>query len=539
MRLRTRFAHADELYYPPYDAAVAAGVSGAMCSYNKINGSHACGSRSALKADLKGAMGFNGFVISDWGATHSTSLPEGLDVEMPMASDSIIPVGTFHYFDPASLAKLDQSEVDAAAVRVVSAALRLGLDNHTHSPSCDAPPCRADLSKNVTSDAHAALAREAAASSIVLLHNRAKPSAADGPLLPLSKAACSSIAVIGSVAVAQPYLPYSGAWNKGDYYSGGGSGHIAASRSQVITPLDGISARAKAAGLQVVNASSDDIGVARGAAARVDVAIVVVGATSGEAEDRKDLKLENGGDALVQAVAQVARRVIVLCQVPGAVLTPWRGQVDALLMMFLGGQGTGAAWADVLFGDVTPSGKLPISLPASEDETIAPSSSNTVKYSEGMYTSYRNPAIFPAFAFGFGLSYTEFDYGQPSAQPSFCKVGSEPAPAACVSLVVSNAGNASGAEIAQIYLTFPEAAKHPPGSLLKAFQKTRVLKPGESQRLAFRFTRRDLSYYSVEAGAWVLAGAMQAHIRTSSSASDTRQTIGINPKAEAVRVPES
>ena len=353
-----------QLYYPPFEAAVRAGTSGIMCSYNKVNGTSAasnmplclsyppawwlpeallspyapqstasaawklpvaaaprlswrlrwpldpagtfaCGNPGSLARDLKGAMGFRGFVQSDWGATHETSVAAGLDQEMPMKPDCappqsppppaaaapppaapaspapapLVPPATgcletvesgrswkrpdggepdrslCHYFFSADeLSKQRAAAIDEAATRVLTPLARLRLLNTSYC----APPCETSLRVNVTSRAHAALARAAAAASVVLLQN-------DG-VLPLAPGTVKTIGVIGSAAHAPPYDPAGasqgqGGWHKGDYYSGGGSGHVTAGR--VVTPLQGLVARARSAGMAVRNSTSDDVRLRR------------------------------------------------------------------------------------------------------------------------------------------------------------------------------------------------------------------------------------------------------------------------------------
>ena len=134
---------------------------------------------------------------------------------------------------------------------------------------------------------------------------------------------------------------------------------------------------------------TSDVGAAVDLARTVDVAIVVGGTTSGESADRPNLSLDSGADALIAAVAAAAPKTVALVAAPGAFLTPWRAEVAAAAVLFLGGQESGSAWADVLFGDVAPTGRLPITLPASEEQTIPPSRSRTVRYAEGLATGYR------------------------------------------------------------------------------------------------------------------------------------------------------
>ena len=341
-----------QLYYPPFEAAVRAGTSGVMCSYNRVNGTYACGDAVGISRDLKGAMGFQGFVQSDWDATHSTSVAAGLDQEMPMTYDyreAGILAGR-HYFDGKNLGALSGAAVDEAATRILTPVARLRLLNRSYC----AAPCEAALRANVTSAAHAALARAAAAAGIVLLQN-------DG-VLPLAAPRVRAIAIIGAAADARVYDPAGasqgqGGWHQGDYYSGGGSGHVTAGAA-VVSPLRGIAARARAAGMAVHLSPTNDVSAAVALARTVDVAIVVGGATSGESVDRPNLSLDHGGDALIAAVAAAAPKTVALVAAPGAFLTPWRGAVAAAAVLFLGGQESGNAWADVLFGDVPPTGRL-------------------------------------------------------------------------------------------------------------------------------------------------------------------------------------
>eukprot|EP00966_Prymnesium_polylepis_P044058 1021317-Prymnesium_polylepis.1 len=232
-----------ELYYPPFEAAVAAGASAAMCSYNQADGHYACENDARLVRDLKGAMGFRGFVQSDWGATHSASVGEGLDMEMPMDLDGAASPDKY-WFSPARLAALNRSALDESVTRVLASMLRLKLFN---SSACSPPDCQPHLVANVTSDAHAALARDAATASIVLLKN-------DGTLPLRPSNGVRTIAIVGAAANTTAYNPTSdqghGTWNTGDYYSGGGSGHVTA--GYVVSPLAGLSRRAAAAGVAVV-----------------------------------------------------------------------------------------------------------------------------------------------------------------------------------------------------------------------------------------------------------------------------------------------
>jgi len=501
-----------ELYYPPFQAAVDAGVSAFMCAYNKHTdapheGAFACSNAHLLRDDLKGKMGFRGFVQSDWGATHSTTIADGLDQEMPMVADHPDASVPYWFSRGALLNSSNASTVATAATRVVAATLRLNL-----SSECTPPYCEEMLSRNATTAAHITLAEEAATAAVVLLQNH-------DALLPLRSGVTRSVAIIGEAAAGRIFdingeNQGEGEWNTGDYYSGGGSGHVVSpngSQGYTVTAYDGIARRAQLAGLRVIASLSNDVADGLAAARRADVAIVVGGATSGEDVDRANLNLDNGADELIEAVASAAPTV-VLAHVCGAVLTPWRHKVGAILALFLGGQRTGAAWAKVLFGDHSPTGKLPISLPDAESDTILPSSDHVISYQEGMATGYRNTAVVPAFPFGHGLSYTSFDFGSPRV--ASCGKGTTQR---CVDFNVTNTGDTPGATVAQLYIEFPPCAHHP-SKLLKGFAKTPVLAPAAQSQVRFRLTQRDRSYYDTARGGWeeVEDGRLKIHVGASS-----------------------
>lgn len=493
-----------ELYFPPFQAAVDAGVSAVMCAYNKIDGVYSCANEKYLGI-LKKTIGFRGFVQSDWYATHAISVREGLDQEMP---------GT-DYYTPEALRTVNTSLIDSSARRILAAMYRMRLFNTT---KCSAP-AKEWLMKDVTSEAHTALAKQVAAESIVLLKNA-------NEVLPITNASIKRIAVVGSPsssAASDPWGPFH--WfPDGDYYSGGGSGHVTA--AHLVTPLDGIRQRAAAAGIEVIAEPSDDIRRVKAAAAQADLTIVVVATTSREAEDRSTLNLDNNANALIDAIAAEVSNVVVIVQAPGAVLMPWRASVQAIGLMFLGGQETGSAWASVLFGDTSPTGRLPIMLPATDADAITTSKSANVEYSEGMATSYRNPNFTAAFPFGHGLSYSEFDYSNAEVQP--CGEASK-GPSLCLSLSVRNSGKRPASTVAQLYLQYPASAGYP-APLLKGFQQTGPLSAGASVTVTFRLSERDLSYYSLASGAWALAaGPSVAHIGESSRDIRTSLPITLGP----------
>merc|ERR1740138_2012114 len=428
-------------------------------------------------------------------------MPAGLDQEMPGSGDV--------FFTPEGLASQDSQRVDDAVHRVLSAIYRLKLETST---PCSPPDCEEWFRKNVTSEAHASLARSLATESIVLLKN-------DLDVLPISTSHVGKIAVLGAASVADAYDPNGGGqngggdWATGDYYSGGGSGHMVAGR--LTTPLQGISSRAVAADIEVASAPTDEIDAGLQAADGADLIIVVAATTSGESRDRENLALDGDVGDLIDAVsAKSGKRVVVLVRSPGAFVAPWRDSVAGILVMFLGGQETGAAWASILFGDLSPTGRLPLMIPATEDDQIPPGTGDDVEYSEGTETSYRNHNFKAAFPFGHGLTFTTFEYANPVAVP--CGGQTAGHAVACIQVRVRNAGESPGQDVVQLYLDFPPEAGQP-GPLLKGFQKTGVIAPGDAVEVVLPLTRRDLSYYDADAKGWKEATFVKAHVGASSA----------------------
>jgi beta-glucosidase len=230
------------------------------------------------------------------------------------------------------------------------------------------------------------------------------------------------------------------------------------------------------------------------------------------------LNLDDYADDLITNLAAKMgdKPVVVLLQIPGTILMPWHEAVDAIATMFLGGQETGAAWADVIFGDVSPTGRLPLAIPNSEADTIAPVDELEVKYTEGLATSYRNKNFNYIFPFGHGLTYTSFVYSGISSKK--CVIASENA--SCVSIVVKNAGRVAARATVQLYLEFPAIAKQP-APILKGFKKTSSLQMGKTETVVFGLTKQHTSFY--ESGSWIPAKSGIAHIGESSS--DIRQKL--------------
>lgn len=618
-----------ELYLPPFAAAVRAGVGAIMCSYNLIHGVYACENDETQNTLLKGELGFTGWIMSDWGATHSTAdaANHGLDMEMPS--------GVFFTNLQAALnsGEVTTFRLNDMVLRILTVMFRMGLFDRAPVGSIGA---------DVQSPVHTQLAQDAAAQSMVLLKN-------SNQVLPLDELKIHSIAVFGGTADTIPVI------------AGGGSAHV--TPDQIVTPLQGIIARAgnsavvryfqetelagnpipaaffktpkggqglqaqyfnnstlsgnpvlsrvdpnidfswdggapgngvsngdwsarwtgtitaPTAGLynlalishggsrlyidgQLVidnwgdhaeqtkllkrrlqtgktyaitveyaqagetgdvhftwfKPGDDTLAQAAAFASQSDVAIVVTGSGSGEGADQQGLDVLN--DALVSAVAQGNSRTIVVVYSPAQVLMPWTDQVSAILLGWLPGQEAGGALASVLFGDVNPSGKLPMTFAQNEADYPAntpeqyPGVDGHVYYTEGLRMGYRyfdSAGIKPLFPFGYGLSYTTFDYANLTISPA----GVSADGAVTISVDVTNSGARPGAEVAQLYLGFPMESSEPP-SQLKGFQKV-FLQPGETRRVTFQVAPQDFSFWSAGLNQWVAyPGSYQVMVGSSS-----------------------
>lgn len=539
-----------EIYAPPFAAAVRAGTLGVMCSYNLLNGTAACGDSMTLSRDLKSAWGYEGFVVSDWWATHSTvgSANAGLDMEMP--------IGLYYGNLSGSVSKgeVSQKMFDDKALRILTSMFAAGL--------MDAPLPSGTPATNVTSAAANAQVRKFAAAATVLLKNNG--------LLPLNVSdATASIAVIGAAGnkslttggggsgsvvpyyqvsvlegiaarVANPSrlnCTYEKGW---DYFQllnpsvvANSAEDCCAQCSQAASctaftyePDNGVSGRGRCwlkpnangrtkkptvtsghcwpSGRPVVYDDGSNIDSAVATAQAADVAIVVVAATSSEGFDRATLGFPGNEDELASAVAKAQPRTIVVAIGPGSILTPWSDDAAAVLSVFMPGQEEGNSVADVIFGDVNPSGKLPLTFPNVDNEqnftqvqfpgTPAGLFPKNANYTEGLYVGYRwynTHGVTPKFPFGHGLSYTQFTYSD------LVVSGRN------VSCTLTNAGPVEGAEVAQLYVTFPTSAGEPP-SQLRGFFKS-VLQPGAATTVTFdALGDSDLAIWDVTTRSWQL-----------------------------------
>jgi beta-glucosidase len=479
-----------EIYLDPYQAAITQGGAGAvMCAYPKIDGTFDCENDTLLTGALRGQLGFHGFTTSDFGATHSTvgSIDAGLDLEMP----------TGVYFDTALKTAVTNGQVsmatlDNALVTRFTVMIKAGLFDH--------PP----TVKPIPAQADGAVARTLAEDGMVLLKNGAV-SATTGasPLLPLNSAALRSIAVIG---------PYAGAAMTG----GGGSSHVVP--LYTVDPVTGIKNRAGPTVSVTYNDGSDTTAAAA-AAKSADVAVVMVGDSEKEGHDRPNLSLSGNQDALVEAVATANPHTVVVLKTGAPVLMPWVGQVPSIVEAWYPGEEDGNAVAAVLFGDVDPSGKLPVTFPVAAGDVPAstpaqyPGVNGTATYSEGVFVGYRHydqAGIAPLFPFGFGMSYTTFAFSR-------LTVHAVPGDRVTVSALVTNTGHRAGAEVAQLYVGDPGVVPEPPNQL-QGFTKV-DLAPGHHTLVTFELPAQAFSYWDVTTHSWRVAGGTY-RIRVGDSSRD-------------------
>ena len=479
-----------EIYLPHFEAAVKQGHAGSvMCAYPQVNGAFSCQNDTLLQTVLRGQWGFDGFVQSDFGAAHSTvpSALAGMDLEMPTGA---------YYGDAMKTAvqsgQISESTIDTLLVRRFTVMIEFGLFDHplTSSPI----PATRDGS----------FARTAAEQGTVLLRNT-------GNQLPLSAAKLHSVAVIG---------PFAGAAKTG----GGGSSHV--DPLYTVTPVAGIQQRIP--GATVSYSDGSDPAAAAALAARSDVAVVMVGDDETEGKDRPSMALSGNQDQLVAAVAAANPHTVVVVKSGAPVLMPWVKQVPAIVESWYPGEEDGNAVAAVLFGEVNPSGKLPITFPAAAGDVPAhtpqqyPGVNGTAVYSEGLDIGYRwydAKNIAPLFPFGFGLSYTTFRLSHLRVSPTLDRSGQ-----VTVSVDVTNTGTRAGADVAQVYVDDPAAAGEPPLQL-KGFQKV-SLRPGQTTRVCLQLDRRAFSVWDTASQSWRTVPG-EYHVRVGDSSANLPLSAGV------------
>ncbi|MFT4051890.1 MAG: glycoside hydrolase family 3 C-terminal domain-containing protein [Microbacterium sp.] len=476
-----------------------------MCSYNRLNGVYTSEDPWLLTSVLRDDWGFEGLVVSDWGAVNDRieAVRAGLDLEMPSSN------GRTDAEIVAAIAdgSLEESALDAVAQRVLDL-----VQKSQERPA----------QGGFDAEAHHALAREAAARSIVLLRN-------EGDLLPLR--ADARIAVIGEFA-------------RTPRYQGAGSSQINPTRLD--TALDAISARSEgvvfAPGF-TLDGSGDAAALraeAADAAASADVVVLFLGvpaAEESEGFDRTHIDLPAAQLDLVDAVLAANANVVVVLSNGGVVALPFAGRVPALLEAWLLGQAGGSATADVLFGDVNPSGRLAETIPFRLEDNPSygnfPGEFGHVRYGEGLLVGYRwydEKKLDVAFPFGFGLSYTTFAFGEATAA-----VGDDGN--VRVSVPVTNTGSVAGREVVQVYTSLPGSAVQRAPRELKGFAVVSV-EPGETVTAEVELRRSELAYWDVRVDGWVVEGGAYT-IEVGASSRDIRAVTSVAIAGDPVDLPLS
>ncbi|MEU0468995.1 glycoside hydrolase family 3 C-terminal domain-containing protein [Amycolatopsis sp. NPDC006131] len=461
-----------------------------MCSYNRINGVHASQNRWLLTEVLREEWGFEGLAVSDWGAVADrvAAVAAGLDLAMPGPDDA---------GDQALAEAVADGRLDPAALRAAADRVRALVER-----AAEREPAEFDA------DAHHVLAREIAARAIVLLKN-------DGGLLPLSQG--QSLAVIGEFA-------------RTPRYQGGGSSHITPTRLD-----DALTALSESAEVRFAP-GYDDIDEAVALAAESEVALVFVGSEhETEGADRESLDLPPAHRELVERVAAANPRTVVVLSNGGVVLTrPWEAAVPAIVEGWLLGQAGGSALADVLFGRTNPSGRLaetiPVRLADHPSYLDFPGENGHVRYGEGLHVGYRGFDAREqevAYPFGFGLSYTTFEYG--AAEATATDAGIE------IRVPVTNTGQRDGREVVQVYVSVPGSAVRRAPRELKAFANVPIA-AGETAEVVLRIAREDLAYWDTRVNRWIVEGG-EYHCAVGSSSRHLHTTAVAEVPGDEVRVP--
>ncbi len=463
----------EEIYFPAFENSVTEGhVASVMAAYNKVNGVYCCENTFLLKDVLKKDWNFKGFVTSDFGAVHSTvhSALAGLDLEMPtgkyFGTNLQFAVETGHV--PISI-------IDDKLVRRFSIMMRFGLFDHMEKPR--PIPARKD----------GLVARMIAENGMVLLKN-------DRNELPLIPDRIRQIAIIGPYAVRA-------------MSGGGGSSHVVP--LYTVAPVDGIRQRLGSRS-KIEFDDGQDVSRAQSLARISDVAVVMVGDADTEGRDHS-LTLDGNQDALIMAIAAANPNTIVVLKTGSAIFMPWLDHVAAVLEAWYPGEEDGNALAAVLFGEINPSGRLPITFPRNLTDLPAntksqyPGMNGAANYLEGVFVGYRSydaKGIQPLFPFGYGLSYTTFSCKNLAITPETLAANIHSGESVGLDLKVSNTGKRFGETVVQVYVGFPSAREIPqPPEQLKGFSKV-ALDAGQSRNVRIHLDMRSFAYWNTDAHEW-------------------------------------
>ncbi len=462
-----------EIYLPAFEAAVKrAKPWTVMCSYNRLNGVYASEHPWLLTGLLRDEWGFDGCVMSDWGAVNDRAkgVAAGLDLEMPGSGG----VNDRRIVEAVRAGALDEKLVDQAVERVLEFSCRYLENAKPETPW--------------NKEAQHQLARDLAAECMVLLKN-------EGGLLPLKEG--ESVAVIGRFA-------------KEPRFQGGGSSHINSFKvTSLMDALEGVPGVAYADGYRIDQAEPDEAAIAEAveAARASKVALIVAGlpdAFESEGYDRTHMRMPACQEALIDRVASCNPNTVVVLYNGSPIEMPWIGKVRAVIEAYLGGQAVGGATADVLFGRQNPSGKLPETFPLKMEHNPSYLSyggeGDVAVYREGVFVGYRyydKKAMDVLFPFGFGLSYTTFEYSNLKLSAERIK----DTEILTATIRVKNTGAVPGKEVVQLYVSDVESSVFRPMRELKGFEKV-ALAPGEEKSVSFTLDKRAFAYWNERIHDW-------------------------------------
>jgi len=500
-----------EIYLTAFEIAVKKGKPWTvMSAYNRLNGDYCTENDRLQNQILRNEWGYGGVVVSDWGAVNERDkgLAAGNDLEMPSSHG----LGTKRIINAVKSSTLKEDVLDESVRRLL------------HLIFAGEAAAQEDF--NFENEQHHSAARKIAGESMVLLKN-------EGCILPLHKTA--KVAVIGEMA-------------KQPRYQGSGSSLI--NPTKIDNAFDCLAAlgvnASYAAGYSIKSDQPDTalIKEAAAAAGQADIAVVFIGLTDdyeSEGFDRVHMRLPDAHNALADAVCAANPNTVVVLSGGSPVELPWLGRVKGLLNGYLGGQAGAGGIADVLTGAVNPSGKLAETYPLKLEDTPClncfPGNPATVEYRESIYIGYRyyekaaKPVCFP---FGFGLSYTQFEYSDIRCDKTAMRDDEQ----ATVRFKIKNTGNIAGAEAGQLYVADQESTVFRPLKELKGFDKV-FLAPDEEKEISIVLDKRSFAFYNTAAGDWqVESGRFELLVGASSADIRLRAQIDVESTAQGVTIPD-
>ncbi|SCH76620.1 Thermostable beta-glucosidase B [uncultured Clostridium sp.] len=480
-----------EIYLPAFETAVKKSQPyTVMCSYNRINGTYASENPWLLTKVLRDEWGFEGYVMSDWGAVNDRveGLKAGLELEMPASGG----INDAEIVKAVQEGTLDEAVLDRAVERILNIVFEY-VDNRKEQP--------------LTLEKDHEFAQHVAEESIVLLKNEA--------VLPLEE---------------QENVAFIGGFVKNPRYQGGGSSHV--NSFKVTSAWDALEEKKNVTYAEGFSSEKDEYDEKLAAEAietakKADKAIIFAGlpeSFESEGYDRKHMHLPECQNKLIEEIVKVQPNTIVVLHNGAAVEMPWLKSVKGLVEAYLGGQAVGQALVNILYGAVNPSGKLAETLPIKLEDN--PSYLNfgdgvKVEYHEGIFVGYRyyeKKKMDVAFPFGHGLSYTTFKYSNLRTDKDTMTEGET----IQVSVDVTNIGDRAGKEIVQLYVSDLTNAARRPEKELKGFEKV-ALNPGETKTVTFTVDKRSLAWYNTEIQDWYAASGTY-EILIASSSRDIRLT---------------